>query len=122
MTKMTTLSECLFDAFVNSDYHSPQDRRQMWAIHEGLRRIDPWHNQWKAVNARKQHECERGCKIERGHTYFHKEHGVGWGSDLKFCAGGTAMILHFLEVEKLPRSSYTHWDPQAKEPVSREGD
>lgn len=120
MPKLTTLSECLLDAFANSDYYPSQDRRQMWAIHEGLGRIDPWRNQWKAVSARKQHQCERGCLIENGNTYFQRAHGVGWGSELKLCAGCIAMILYFLEVDKLPRFRFTHWDPQTKEPVHSE--
>jgi hypothetical protein len=118
--KPITLSQCLLDAFANSAYYPPQDRRQMWAIREGLGRIDPWENKWRAVSARKQHQCERGCSIENGHAYFQQAFGGGWGSELKLCAGCMAMILYYLEVDKLPRRRFTHWDPQAKEPVSSE--
>jgi hypothetical protein len=79
MLKPVTLSQCLLDAFANSDYYPSQDRRQMWAIREGLGRVDPWRDKWRAVSARKQHQCERGCPIENGHTYFQRAHGAGWG-------------------------------------------
>ena len=114
------LCECLFDAFANPTEADPQERRQMWAIHEGIERIRPTYGEWKPTQANKTHECMRGCIIKKGDTYFKTETGGGWGTDWKFCASCTAMILYFKEVDKLPRSFYTHWDLEKKTPVRLE--
>jgi hypothetical protein len=111
------ISECLFHAFANPDYSDPQDEQQMWAIREGVKRIDRYSREWHKVRARKEHECERGCKIRKRDTYFSFSTGPGWGTELKFCAGCTAMILYFREVEKLPPYVYSHWDRETKKPV-----
>jgi hypothetical protein len=89
----------------------------MWAILEGMQRIDPVSHSWRSVNARKDHKCIRGCHIKDGNIYFKRMIGAGWGDDWKFCAGCMAMILYFMEVDKMPVYSNTHWDVVAKEPV-----
>ncbi len=71
------LQECLFNAFANSDYADPQERLQMWAIHEGLERIRQYYGKWQSVQIRKAHECIRGCTIKNGDTYFKTNIGGG---------------------------------------------
>ena len=117
MTQYLTLQRCLFDAFANPDYSDPQDKAQMWAIVEGMRRIDPHSYEWRSVTARKDHECIRECHIAKRSTYFKRMIGAGWGSDWKFCASCMAMILYFKEVDKMPPHLYTHWDIASQRPV-----
>ena len=75
--------------------------------------LDPLQWQWRGVDARKDHICVRGCAIKDGDEYFQKRHGYGgWGSDLKFCAACTAMILYCRDVDKLPPAYFTHWDTE----------
>ncbi len=96
MTKRTlkSMEQCLFTAFANSDWDDPQEPRQMWAIQEGVRRAYSGYNGWRPTDARKDHECIRGCGIKRGDVYFKMPLGGGWGNDLKACAGCMAMILY----------------------------
>lgn len=118
MPELMTLRSCLHEAFLNS-WVSPQDDRQRWAIEEGLRWIDPLQVQWRSVDARKAHTCVRGCAIKDGEVYFQKRHGYGgWGSDLKFCAACTAMILYCRDVDRLPPTYFTHWDTAQQKPVN----
>ncbi len=88
----------------------------MWAILEGMRRIDRSSYIWRSVKARKDHECIRGCRIKNGNTYF-KRTIAGWGNDWKFCAGCMTMLLYFMEVGEMPSCSRTHWDVVAEKPV-----
>lgn len=113
-----TLDECLQNSFLNPDYADPQERRQRWAIVEGVNRLNPYA--WGITTARKDHDCIRGCDIKAGDTYFKYGIGGGWGSDWKICAGCTAMILHFKEADKLPVYMYTHWDIEAEKPTNLE--
>jgi hypothetical protein len=107
----------LHEAFLNQ-WVSPQEGSRLWAIEEGLRRIDPLQLQWRGVDARKNHICVRGCAIKDGDEYFQKRHGYGgWGSDLKFCAACTAMILYCRDVDALPSAYFTHWDTEQQQPV-----
>jgi hypothetical protein len=115
---LDSLRECLFSAFANPGYYDPQAPHQLWAIREGLRRIDPHGYGWREVQARKEHDCMRGHTIRPGEVYFHHLVGGGWGSEWKFCAGCVAMILHFREADKLPTQWFTHWDRQAERPVT----
>jgi hypothetical protein len=119
MPELMSLRLCLQMAFLDSEA-SPQDDQQRWAIEEGLRRIDPLQAQWRGVEARKNHTCVRGCAIKDGEVYFQKRHGNtgGWGDNLKFCAGCTAMILFCRDVDRLPPTYFTHWDPEKKMPVN----
>lgn len=112
-----SLQECLFSVFVNSAYNDAQEYRRLWAIHEGLRRIEHAYGEWRNVKARKQHKCMRGCPINEGDIYFHHAIGVGWGDVWKFCAGCMAMILYFKEVDQLPPVHSTHWDVAQEKPV-----
>jgi hypothetical protein len=113
-----SLQECLFSAFANPQFDDPQEHRQLWAIHEGLARLErDVYPSWSAVDARKEHNCIRGHLINDGDVYFKFNVGAGWTSDWKFCAGCTAMILYFKEVDKLPPVFHTHWDLEKKEPV-----
>ena len=118
--KLKPLSDCLFGAFANWHYDNPQDAQQMWAIIEGINRIDPYHLEWQPTKARKEHECIRGCRIEEGHIYFKREIGAGWGSEWKVCAGCMAMILYYKEVYNLPRYIYSHWNIDNSKPVLEE--
>ena len=119
MTKIISLEDCLFEAFANSDSRNPQEDRYMWAIWEGLRRLDLYAPPWRRVKARKIHKCVRTCSIADGSIYF-----VERGADMsdyqavpKYCASCLAMILYFKEVHHLPPQFYTHWDLETKEPV-----
>jgi hypothetical protein len=40
MKKFISLKDSLFNAFANSKFCDPQEKRFMWAILEGLRRLD----------------------------------------------------------------------------------
>lgn len=124
MGRLITLSECLWSAFIHDPYgsRSPQDHRQMWAIREGVRRLDPTGYRWSSPEARKDHECERGCNIRRGEEYFKLANGSAWGSELKFCAACMAMILYAADVAKEPAHIYTHWDEETHNPVNPEQD
>jgi hypothetical protein len=89
----------------------------MWAIIEGINRIDLYHRDWRPTKARKEHECVRGCKIRDGNIYFQGEIGVGWDAYLKLCASCMAMILYYKEIYKLPPYIYSHWDIANNKPV-----
>jgi hypothetical protein len=112
-----SLQDCLFRAFANATSAQPQESRQMWAIHEGLRRIERGYGPWRSVDARKEHKCIRCHLIKNGDVYFQHDIGRGWGSAWKFCAGCMAMILYFMEVDKLPPYLDTHWDLEQERPV-----
>jgi len=114
---LNSFRECLFDAFANIGYSDPQALRQLWAIREGLRRVDPGGYHWREVQARKEHDCMRGHEIHRGETYFQYQIGAGWGNDWKFCAGCMAMILYFQQVDQLGAVWFTHWDRETEGPV-----
>lgn len=113
-----SLDECLQRAFLNPDYVDPMAERQIWAVIEGVNRLNPY--EWAITDARKKHECIRGCEIKANGIYFKRAIGRGWGSDWKICAGCMAMILHFKEVDKLPTYMFSHWDFEAEKPVNME--
>jgi hypothetical protein len=81
----------------------------MWAIREGLHRIDPMRVEWHEVKANKDHVGTRGCAIKRNAVYFQLQSGAGWGSELKVCAACLAIILYFQRVHELPPYVKTHW-------------
>ena len=110
MSRYRSLSDSLWGAFANPDFNPPQAPEQIWAMREGLRRIDPWRIDWREVKANKDHACTRGCAIKRNEVYYQLQSGGGWGSELKVCAGCLAMILFFKQVAVLPLSMKTHWD------------
>jgi hypothetical protein len=113
------IRECLFYAFADY-YHDSQDQEQMWAIREGMDRLQessPAMRNWRETQARKDHGCERGCPIKKGDTYFRYILGPGWGHHLNICAGCMAMILYFAEVDKLPPHISTHWDFADQRPI-----
>ena len=90
----------------------------MWAIQKGVRRAYSGYNRWRPTDARKDHECIRGCEIKRGDVYFKMDLGGGWGNDLKACAGCMAMILYFQGAYELTRHGfYTHWSFEEDAPV-----
>jgi hypothetical protein len=90
----------------------------MWALLEGLRRLKTLDPSWRRIDARKNHECDRGCTIKAGSIYFHWALGAWtWNDESKFCASCMAMILYFKEVYLLPPCSYTHWDLEKQQPV-----
>ena len=115
--KWIPLDACLFDAFANTSYCNPQDKRSMWAIIKELQRLDLYFDRWKPTNSRKEHRCVRGCLIEEGHIYFRHETGPGWGDNLKVCASCTAMILYFKGVPDLHPRAYSYWDIETESPV-----
>lgn len=116
MPQYLTLKECLFDVFANEKWCNPQDERYQWAVQEGIRRLNPF--KWSSPQARKEHECIRGHAIKTGDTYY-KRIIAGWGRDWKFCTSCMAMVLYFMDVDKLPPEMFTHWDVEAQTPVSR---
>jgi hypothetical protein len=89
----------------------------MWAIYEAVSRVDPYSYSWRSVDARKDHECVRGCKISSGDVYFQQGGNGGWGSELKICASCTAMIFYYLNVDKLEPYNYTHWSIEENKPI-----
>ncbi len=81
-------------------------------------RAYPGYGGWQSTNARKEHECVRGCKIKRGDVYFRMPLGGGWGNELKACAGCIAMILYFQGIHKLTEDVFhTHWSLEKETPV-----
>jgi hypothetical protein len=118
MKKLYSLGKCLSDAYCGG-VCNPQDNRFMWAILEGLRRVNVWAPPWRSVQAYKNHKCVRNCTIADGDTYFIEDVGrpVNYPGLPKFCAGCMAMILYFKKVYDLPPISYTHWDMEKKAPV-----
>jgi hypothetical protein len=110
------LDEVLFDMFANETIIEPQESQYLWAIYEGIRRLDPMGFKWKTIKARKEHECIRGHTIKIGNVYC--QHIVmGWGTDWKFCLGCMAMLLYFWNIDELEPSMFTHWDHEKREPV-----
>jgi hypothetical protein len=113
---LRAMEEILFDLFANEGMRDSQEERNLWAIREGMRRLDPLRYDWRDVSARKEHECIRGHSIQTGQTYFVYNLG-GYGNDLKLCAGCMSMTLYFAKVDKLPPNIFTHWDEEAQRPV-----
>ena len=72
MRKMDSLEECLFNAFANTEYFDPQERRTMWAILEGLRRLKTLDSSWrrltraKTMNAIEDARSKREASISIG--------------------------------------------------------
>lgn len=124
MKKIFSLEECLSDAYCSGVFN-PQDDRLMWAILEGLRRLNIWKPPWRSVQAHKEHKCVRKCSIAAYDIYFLEDAGqvLDYSTAPKFCPGCMAMILYFKEVYDLPPISYTHWNMEMKKPVKieREG-
>jgi len=110
--RILDIKECLFDAFANSTFYNAQDERQMWAIREGIERIDRYNVEWRSVTAKKEKECLRNCKISCNDIYFARRISGG-----KFCAGCTAMILYLRDVHKLPPVTATHWNTAVGRPI-----
>lgn len=116
--KLIDFKECLFEAFIDNEMYNPQSKQRIWAIYEGLCRIDSAHTQWSVIDsARKSHDCIRGHLIKVGDTYFHYQVFGAWGSDWKLCAGCMAMILYFQEVDKLKPYMFTHWGIENNQPI-----
>jgi hypothetical protein len=115
--QLISLGDCLFNAFTNKQSNNPQEYSLYWAIYEGMRRIDPYPTQWSSPKAQKEHECVRGCKIKDGEMYFKYQTGYGYGSAIKFCAGCMAMVLYYMDVERMTPYMYTHWDTVEMRPV-----
>jgi hypothetical protein len=63
MPQYLRLSDCSWNAFANSEDYPPQAPEQLWAIREGLARIDPMRIEWHEVKANKDHVCTWGCAI-----------------------------------------------------------
>lgn len=111
------LETCLFDAAFNSEYSDHQDERQIWAIIEAFRRTS-WGDHWGDYpSARKEHTCNRGCKIDYGHIYF-RQNTFSYSSGIKICAGCMAMVLYLQQAYERPVVFYTHWDWKENEPVN----
>ena len=112
--RLRTMGEVLFDLFANEKLNDAQEERNLWAVYEGMRRLDPLGRRWRELTARKEHDCIRGHLINSGQTYFAYNNG-GFGNDLKLCAGCMSMTLYFLGVNKLPPSMFTHWITRQKD-------
>ena len=120
MRKLETLDDCLFNAFANSNLFNPQDKSLMWAIIEGLNRLETMQGNWRWLKARKDHKCNRGCTIEDGDIYFRTTYASDWDANPQVCAGCMAMILYYKEVHRLPPVRYTHWDYEKEQAVKVE--
>ena len=120
--QLESLSNCLFNAFANRHFYNPQDDQHLWAIYEGLRRIDLRSFNWEALNARKEHECVRRCRIKPGEIYFKNKVGGGYSGYLKLCAGCMAMVLYFMNIEEYAPQMYTHWDIVDERPIKIKAD
>jgi hypothetical protein len=97
---------------------------QIWAIREGLKRLNKRKHEWverkcirKAYDKVGQ-KCVRNHVINDGDVYFVRERFKL--NDPPFCAGCMAMILYFLEVSKEPQVDFTHWDLKNGKPVGDE--
>lgn len=117
--KLISISESLFNAFANAEYYSPQADSQLWAIIEGIRRVDPNLSIWQPGIAYKDEKCVTGCKIKKDETYFLYQVDYSRRNKIKFCAQCTAMILYFLKVEYLHYHKYTHWDTSSNRPINK---
>lgn len=114
--KIKSLRDTLFDIFANEYMCDAQKAENLWAVREGVRRIDNVGLLWKVTTARKEHECIRGHIIKHGDAYC--EHNMGgFGNNWKFCAGCMSMLLYFWKVEDLPAYMFTHWDWEQQCPV-----
>jgi len=115
-----SLEECLFNAFVNEE-SPPQADRYLWAIDEAISRLGRHAPVWflKRTRAHKEHECERGCKIQAYDVYYTQGNSF---SALKFCTGCAAMILYYMEAHTKEPQGHTHWDPETGTAVDLPGD
>lgn len=114
MNRTKQLDEILWELFTSRGFWglSPRSRPAMYALNEALRRlqqVDPLWMDWRSCNARKEHECERGCTIRDGDLYFQYRTGAGWGDYLKLCMGCTAMVFYFNRTHELPRYTSSEW-------------
>ena len=112
-----SLNEIWFDMFANETYANLQEDKNVWAIGEGIHRLNQQRYEWQMVKAQKEHECIRGHKINAWDYYCKRNVGAGWGSDWKFCLGCAAMLFYFLKVEEMPPYGSTHWNYEEKKPV-----
>jgi len=112
-----SLNDILFNLFANEKYADPQENKNVWAINEGISRLNMRRYEWQTVKAQKEHECIRGHKIKVSDIYCKNSAGGGWGNDWKFCLSCAAMILYFLDVEKMPPYTSTHWNYAENESV-----
>jgi hypothetical protein len=106
-SKKISLEDAHFSLFANPDFVEPQTDRYLWAVHEGMRRLNPFGYVWQDVTAYKKHECIRGHRIKTGDVYF-AEGRVGYGNTVKLCAGCMAMFLYYRDLENLPAQLFTH--------------
>jgi hypothetical protein len=119
----TPLKNILLDTFYVQVDFPPQEERQMWAIREGIRRVNPsYYYDFGQRQARKDHQCIRGCEIKNGDTYFYYKHQPGYDQIIKLCPRCMTMILYFLKVDRMKPEMYTHWDEVKHEPVDLEPD
>lgn len=125
--RYVTFEDCLWAAATHIatddgylDDQDPQKDRQMWAIQEGVRRMQhqpTCEHRWKAVSARKEHECLRGCKIRGGDIYFREDYVSSYASGPAVCAGCMAMILFYQQAYNLPVVFRSHWDIEQRDAV-----
>jgi hypothetical protein len=117
MSEFKSLRACLFEGFVDAGVRDPQDPDLIWAMQEGIARLNEYRREWRAIRARKAHTCIRGCAIHPQEIYFLQAWALGRDSDLKFCAACMAMILFYREVDQLPPAGFTHWAVDQAQPV-----
>jgi len=118
VTKRLMLSDCLFDAFADH-YSNPQEKRFIYAVSEGLSRQRRMTFAWHPTEARKEHRCVRGCRIQDRHVYYQYETGPGWGDHIKFCLPCVAMVLYFQGVAEDPNYPEWFWDPESERSVRK---
>lgn len=59
---------------------------------EKLNALGSEYSQWHATKARKEHECEFGCKIKSDEIYYKKEYGA-WHEVSKLCENCMDKVL-----------------------------
>lgn len=60
-----------------------QDEAAFWEAFERLNALSRPYREWETPTARKTHEDLFGIIVESGETYFKKQYGAAWGSDVK---------------------------------------
>lgn len=102
---------------------NPQDDSQIWAIREGIRRLQrvpSSEHQWRGIRSRKEHECIRGCKIHEREVYYRETYPLFSDDGPPLCAGCMAMILYYQQVYHLPVVAWSHWDNEEETAVWRD--
>ncbi|CAG1020754.1 hypothetical protein MTYM_00500 [Methylococcales bacterium] len=60
MSELKSLRACLFEGFVDAGVRDPQDPDLIWAMHEGIARLNDYRREWRSIKVRTDHMCIRG--------------------------------------------------------------